>query len=77
MAMAVAVIGVTPEKGAITPLWVALAPELAGVSGRFFEGKKEKNGGFRDQAALDQLETLLDETTSPQRGRLKQGALVG
>lgn len=61
MALSAKIIGVTPEKGAITPLWVALAPELAGVSGRFFEGKKEKNGGFRDQATLDQLETLLTE----------------
>ena len=68
MALSAKVIGVTPEKGAVTPLWVALAPELAAVSGRFFEGKKEKNGGFRDQAALDQLETLLDEITSPSMG---------
>ena len=64
MALAVNIIGVTPEKGAITPLWVALSPELAGVSGRFFEGKKAKDGGFHDQAALDQLETLLDSLTA-------------
>jgi NAD(P)-dependent dehydrogenase (short-subunit alcohol dehydrogenase family) len=64
MALAVKIIGVTPEKGAITPIWVALAPELTSVSGRFFEGKKEKDGGFRDQAALDKLETLLEKMVS-------------
>jgi NAD(P)-dependent dehydrogenase (short-subunit alcohol dehydrogenase family) len=64
MALAVKIIGVTPEKGAITPMWVALAPELAGVSGCFFESKKEKDGGFRDQAGLDKLETLLEKMVS-------------
>lgn len=68
MALAVRLIGVTPEKGAITPLWVALAPELSGVSGRFFEGNKQKDGKYRDQAALDQLETLLDGMTGLGRG---------
>jgi len=57
------IFAVTPEKGAATPLWVALAPELANVSGKFFHSRKEKNGKFRDQAALDKLEKLLDEMT--------------
>jgi NAD(P)-dependent dehydrogenase (short-subunit alcohol dehydrogenase family) len=69
MAMVVKVIGITPEQGAATTLWVAQAPELADVSGRFFVSKKEKDGGFRDRAALDQLEKLLDGltgTTTPE-----------
>lgn len=52
---------VAPHKGAETPLWVALAPELARVSGRYFENHKEKQGKFREQAPLYQLEKALDE----------------
>ena len=63
MALVVKVIGVTPEQGAATPLWLALAPELAGVSGRFFAGKKERDGGVRDPVALDRLESILNELT--------------
>ncbi len=33
----------TPEEGAAAPVWVATAPELEGVTGRFFFLKKEKN----------------------------------
>jgi retinol dehydrogenase-14 len=33
----------TPEEGAAAPVWVATAPELAGVTGRFFYLTKEKN----------------------------------
>ncbi len=51
---------VTPEKGAATPLWVALAPELASVSGKYLEGHKEKDGKFREQAPLDELEARLN-----------------
>ena len=68
MALAVRIIGVTPEQGAATPLWAALAPELAGVTGRFFEGGKEKNGGYRDPAALDRLGKTLDELTGLSAG---------
>jgi NAD(P)-dependent dehydrogenase (short-subunit alcohol dehydrogenase family) len=32
----------TPEQGAAAPVWVATAPELEGVSGRFFLLTKEK-----------------------------------
>ncbi len=47
---------VSPEKGAETPLYVACAPELAGQSGKFFDGKREKDGRFRDPAAIRDLE---------------------
>jgi NAD(P)-dependent dehydrogenase (short-subunit alcohol dehydrogenase family) len=33
----------TPEEGAAAPVWVATAPELAGVTGRFFFLTKEKD----------------------------------
>lgn len=55
---------VTPEKGAQTPLWVALAPELADVSGRYFEAHKEKAGKYREQDALDELDLKLRRITN-------------
>ncbi len=33
---------VTPEKGAETSIYLATSPEVAGVSGKYFESKKEK-----------------------------------
>jgi NAD(P)-dependent dehydrogenase (short-subunit alcohol dehydrogenase family) len=47
---------VTPAKGAHTPLWVATAPELEGVTGEYFDGGKQKDGKFRDPAAIADLE---------------------
>ncbi len=51
---------VTPAKGAETAVWVALSPELKGVSAKYFEDKMEKEGKFRDQSALDVLRGRLD-----------------
>jgi NAD(P)-dependent dehydrogenase (short-subunit alcohol dehydrogenase family) len=34
---------VSPAKGADTPIWVASASELDGVTGKYFEARKEKN----------------------------------
>ena len=31
----------TPEQGAIVPVWLATAPELAEVNGRYFNEKEE------------------------------------
>lgn len=50
------VMGVTPAKGAETPLWVLGAPELQGVTGKYFDGMKEKDGKFRDPIAVRDLE---------------------
>jgi NAD(P)-dependent dehydrogenase (short-subunit alcohol dehydrogenase family) len=33
---------ISPEKGAETPLYVAISPDVEGVSGKFFSSKKEK-----------------------------------
>ena len=38
---------VSPAKGADTPLWVASAPELDGVTGKYFAARKEKPPKFR------------------------------
>ncbi len=57
----------SPERGAATPLRVALAPELRNANGRLFAGHQEKPGGFREQAPLDELERRLDELTGVSR----------
>jgi NAD(P)-dependent dehydrogenase (short-subunit alcohol dehydrogenase family) len=48
---------ISAERGADTPLYVALAPELAGVSGRYFKRRKEAepNPLARDPALVARL----------------------
>jgi NAD(P)-dependent dehydrogenase (short-subunit alcohol dehydrogenase family) len=53
--------GVTPAKGADTPLWVATAPELEGVTGKCFAKRKPKTDAFRDPAAIMDLESACRE----------------
>jgi NAD(P)-dependent dehydrogenase (short-subunit alcohol dehydrogenase family) len=59
--------GVTPAKGAETPLWVATAPELEGVTGKYFDGKKEKEGKFREPDPIAELERACDELSATRR----------
>ncbi len=47
---------VTPAEGAKTPLWVATAPELEGMTGKYFDGMKEKDGKFREPEPIADLE---------------------
>jgi NAD(P)-dependent dehydrogenase (short-subunit alcohol dehydrogenase family) len=54
---------VTPAKGARTPLWVALSPELKNANGEYFESGKRKKAKFQDQHPLDELEQLLERMT--------------
>ena len=58
---------VTPAKGADTPLWVAAAPELATANGKYFDGRKEKDGKFREPAAIADLERRCDELVAAPR----------
>ena len=51
--------GKTPAQGADTALWLAGSPELAGVTGKFYENRKEIPCKFRnDKQALSRLRTL-------------------
>ncbi len=54
-------LAVSPAKGAETPLWVALEAELGNVSGKLFEDRKQKVARLPEQAALDELEKVLNE----------------
>jgi NAD(P)-dependent dehydrogenase (short-subunit alcohol dehydrogenase family) len=58
---------VSPVKGADTPLWVASARELEGVTGRSFAARKEQPPRFTDPGPIAELERLcrdLETATS-------------
>jgi NAD(P)-dependent dehydrogenase (short-subunit alcohol dehydrogenase family) len=55
---------VSPAKGADTPIWVAAAAEVEGVTGKYFEARKEKDGKFREPEAIAELERKLDQLTT-------------
>jgi retinol dehydrogenase-13 len=51
----------TPEQGAATPIWAATAPELDGVTGRYFAHQREERCRFSaDQRAVERLFTVCD-----------------
>ena len=52
---------VTPAKGADTPLWVASADELEGVTGKSFEARKEQAPKFTDPGPIVDLERRCGE----------------
>jgi NAD(P)-dependent dehydrogenase (short-subunit alcohol dehydrogenase family) len=53
--------GKTPEEGADTMVWLATSDEVEGISGRFFQHRKEKPRTFADEAQEEKLYALLDE----------------
>jgi len=59
----------SPAAGADTPLWAAVAPELAGLTARYFEKRSEKDGKFRDPSAIAELDRILSEMTAITAGR--------
>ena len=58
---------VSPAKGADTPLWVASAPELGGVTGRYFEKRREGDPRFRDPVVASELERALSAIAAQTR----------
>ncbi len=53
----------SPAKGADTPLWAAVAPELRDATGKYFTGRAEKDGGPRDAAAIADLRRQCEQMT--------------
>jgi NAD(P)-dependent dehydrogenase (short-subunit alcohol dehydrogenase family) len=49
------VFGKTPANGADPAIYVAAAPELAQVSGKFYAGRKAMNCKFKDKAQQEAL----------------------
>lgn len=54
----------TPE-GADTPLWVATSPDVAGVTGRFFESRTDTPCEFRSEEAEERLWSECERLTTP------------
>jgi NAD(P)-dependent dehydrogenase (short-subunit alcohol dehydrogenase family) len=50
----------SPAKGADCPVWVATGDELDGVTGRYFENRKEKPTRFAEQGPVAELQRRCD-----------------
>lgn len=50
----------TPAQGADTPLWVAASKEADGLTSKYLEKRKEKDGKFREKGPIKELVTALD-----------------
>jgi len=62
----------TPLDGADTAIWLAASPEIAGVTGKFFNKRRELRCPFRDPGAIHELCALVDRqlaTTVPSARR--------
>jgi NAD(P)-dependent dehydrogenase (short-subunit alcohol dehydrogenase family) len=56
--------GITPAEGAETAVWLATTPEVAGVSGRLWVGRRETPCEFRGRDKEEALWSLCDRMTA-------------
>lgn len=59
--MSARLFGVSPARGADTPLWVATAAELSGVTGTSFAARKAEPAKYRDPGPIADLERRCRE----------------
>jgi NAD(P)-dependent dehydrogenase (short-subunit alcohol dehydrogenase family) len=52
----------TPDQGADTPVWLATSPEVEGVTGKYFEHKKQQSCSF--SANKEEVERLFEICSS-------------
>ncbi len=59
--------GITPEEAARTPVYLALSPEVAGISGRYFEDRKPIPSSrlTHDRSVQERLWNLAERLTIP------------
>jgi retinol dehydrogenase 12 len=51
----------SPEQGADTPLWLALSPDVEGLSGKYFGHRSESDSSFmKDKQAVERLFELCE-----------------
>ena len=60
----------TARDGADTAIWLAASPEVEGVTGKFFDNRKDTPCKFRVPADIEQLWKLVEEQTADGRARL-------
>jgi NAD(P)-dependent dehydrogenase (short-subunit alcohol dehydrogenase family) len=52
----------TPDQGADTPVWLATSPGVKGITGKYFEHRKQQVCSFsRDTAAIERLFEICEE----------------
>jgi len=54
----------SPEQGADAPTWIAVAPSLQGVTGKFFAGRKETRCHLRDEYREERLWRICEDMSS-------------
>jgi NAD(P)-dependent dehydrogenase (short-subunit alcohol dehydrogenase family) len=59
--LSVRLFATSPAKGADCPLWVATASELDGVTGRWYEGRKQRETKFSAPGPVAELQRQCDE----------------
>jgi NAD(P)-dependent dehydrogenase (short-subunit alcohol dehydrogenase family) len=55
--------GRTPSDGADTAVWLAISPEIEGVTGKFFENRKEVLCSFRNRDVEERLWAICESLT--------------
>jgi retinol dehydrogenase-14 len=60
----------TPLDGADTAIWLAASPEVEGVTGKFWNKRREIRCRFRNAAMIEQLWALAEQQTSTQQALL-------
>jgi NAD(P)-dependent dehydrogenase (short-subunit alcohol dehydrogenase family) len=51
----------TPAQGGDAITWAAVAPELEGQTGKYFDRRKEKDGKYQEPGAIAELEKALQQ----------------
>jgi NAD(P)-dependent dehydrogenase (short-subunit alcohol dehydrogenase family) len=54
----------TPLDGADTAIWLAASPQAEGITGKFWDNRREVRCRFRDKAAVERLWTLAEQQTA-------------
>jgi NAD(P)-dependent dehydrogenase (short-subunit alcohol dehydrogenase family) len=54
----------TALDGADTAIWLAASPEVEGVTGKFWNKRREAQCRFRGTAAVEQLWALVEQQTT-------------
>jgi retinol dehydrogenase 12 len=58
------------REGADTAIWAATSAELEGVTGRFFDKRREIRCRFRDPAQIEELRALVEQQLAGTAGRV-------
>lgn len=66
MSIAVVAGGLAVVNPADAAIWLAASPEVEGVTGKFWNKRREIRCRFRDGSTIERLWTLVEQQTSTQ-----------